>query len=147
MRLFIPTVYCHKQPTLFPSSGVLPPHLCKPPPPCGATRPGGATAERKASTRVTRHRFPAVHQGGRATASRRQPEPKHQQRHLPLPCAEASERSDAQSGSPPYLHQPPDLQGPSHLSGAAVQARPQRQQRQQQAHLSVWALFSDRGPP
>lgn len=122
------TICCKwNRPRCFPSSGVLPPHLCKPPPPCGATRPGGATAQRKASTRVTRHRFPAAHQGGRATADRRQPEPKHQQRHLPLPCAEASERGDAPSGSPSYLHQPPDLQGPSDLIGAAVQARPQRQ--------------------
>lgn len=129
-----------------PSSGVLPPHLFKPPSPCGATSSGGATAQRQASTSVHRHRFTSADQDGGAPAVRHQPEPKHQQRNLPLPRAEASDYSHAKSGSPSYLCQPPVLQGPSAVVSAAIQARPQRQQWQQQAHLSVRELFCDRGP-
>lgn len=140
------TTYCKQNwSRCFPSSGVLPPHLFKPPPPCGATSSGGATAQRQASTSVHRHRFTSADQDGWAPAVRHQPEPKHQQWNLPLPSAKASDYSDAQSGTPSYLCQPPVLQGPSAVLSAATQARPQGQ-RQQQAHLSVWELFRNRGP-
>lgn len=134
-------------PVAFLSSGVLPPHLCEPPPPCGAACPGGAAAQRQAGAGVVRHGSRPARQDRGAAAHRHQPEPKHQQRHLPLPGAEASERGHAQSDTPSYLLQPPDLQGTSACVSSAIQARPQRQWRRQQAHLLVWALFSYRGPP
>lgn len=133
-----------------PSSGLLPPRLSEPPPPCGAAGPRGAAAQRRAGASVERRGSNPAAQDGRAPTDRHQPEPKRQQRHLPLPGVAASERLGAQSGAPSFLRQPPDLQGPSSSARlrSTKQARPpQRQWRRKQAHVPVRAPSRSGAPP
>lgn len=124
-------------------SGVLSPPLCQPPPPCGEASAGGAAAQRQARTSLHQHGSYPARRDSRAPESRHQPEPEHQQRHLPLPGVEASERRRSQSSTPPYLGQPTHLQGRSRRLCSTIQACSQRHGWQQQAHIPVWALVCD----